>query len=131
MLESPKNSRNTASSAWHTFRRMLEYKCEREGTHFVAVEPEGTTKECVSCGVKTDKPLCVRELSCSACGFEAERDANAAWNFLSRGFSELGVVHSEGMPVETALSTGTNSVPAKRILEAGSPTLTERAKASE
>ncbi len=29
-----------------TFLRMLEYKCEREGTHFVAVDPAGTTKEC-------------------------------------------------------------------------------------
>jgi transposase len=42
MLEFPKNSQNTASSAWVTFKRMPEYKCEREGTHFVAVEPDGT-----------------------------------------------------------------------------------------
>ncbi len=69
MLESPKNSRNTASMAWHTFKQMLEYKCEREGTHFVAVEPEGTTKECASCGVETNKPRWVREHSCPACGF--------------------------------------------------------------
>ncbi len=44
MLKSPSNSRNTASAAWRTFLRMLEYKCERAGTHFVAVEPAGTTK---------------------------------------------------------------------------------------
>ncbi|MFQ3293026.1 MAG: putative transposase [Natrialbaceae archaeon] len=125
MLESPRNSRNTASAAWNTFTSMLEYKCEREGTHFVEVEPEGTTKECAACGVETDKPLWVREHSCPACGFEADRDTNAAWNIRSRGLSKLGVGHSKGTPVKTALSTGTTPVPAQRVVEAGSPCLKE------
>ena len=134
MLESPRNSRNTASVAWNTFTNLLEYKCKHEGTHFVEVDPEDTTKECASCGVKTDKPLWVREHSCPACGFEADRDANAAWNILSRGLTDLGVGHSEGTspgiadfwcanesrsdsspPVETALAVGTTVVPAKRV----------------
>jgi len=42
----------------------------------------------------------------------------------------LGVGHSEGTPVETALPTGTTMVPAKRVVEPGSPTLSERASAS-
>jgi putative transposase len=125
MLESPRNSRNTASAAWNTFTDMLETKCEREGTHFVDVEPEGTTKECAQCGVETEKPLWVREHSCPACGFEADRDANAAWNILLRGLTKLGVGHSESTPVETALPTGTAVVPAKRVVEAGSPCLKE------
>ncbi len=61
MMESPSNSRNTASAAWRTFRSLFEYKCEREGAHFVAVNPKGTTKECASCGVSTEKPLWVRQ----------------------------------------------------------------------
>jgi len=130
MLESPRNGRNTASAAWNTFTDMLETKCEREGTHFVAVDPEGTTKECARCGVKTDKPLWVREHSCPACGFEADRDANAAWNILSRGLTDLGVGHSEDTPVETALPAGTTPVPAKRVVEAGSPCLKEPPKAA-
>ncbi|WP_220132587.1 zinc ribbon domain-containing protein, partial [Natronomonas sp. LN261] len=115
-----------------------------EGTHFVAVNPRGTTKECASCGVSTDKPLWVREHSCPACGFEADRDANAAWNILSRGLEDVGVGHSESTspeifefwcanesqgdsltPVETALPVDT-PVSAKRVVEAGSPTLKER-----
>jgi putative transposase len=125
MLESPGNSRNIASAAWNTFTSMLETKCEREGTHFVEVNPAGTTKECANCGVETDKPLWVREHSCPACGLEADRDANAAWNILSRGLSKLGVGHSEATPVETALPTGTTVVPAKRVVEPGSPCLKE------
>jgi putative transposase len=126
MMESPSNSRTTASAAWRTFLSLLEYKCEREGTHFVAVTPRGTSKECASCGVSTDKPLWVRDHSCPACGFEADRDANAAWNIRSRGLEDVGVGHSESPPVETALPTDTTTVSAKRVVEAGSPPLKER-----
>jgi len=122
LVELPGNSRNRAGAAWGTFLRMLEYKCEREGTHLVAVDPKDTTKECASCGVKTDKPLWVRKHSCPACGFEADRDANAAWNILSRGITKrLGAGRSESTPVETALPTDTDSVSAKCVMEAGSP----------
>ena len=123
LIELPGNSRNRADAAWGTFLRMVKYKCEREGTHFVSVNPRGTTKECASCGVSTEKPLWVREHSCPACGFEADRDANAAWNILSRGIAKrLGVGRSESTPVETALPVDT-SVSAKRVVETGSPTL--------
>ncbi|MDB2246348.1 transposase [Halorubrum ezzemoulense] len=125
LVELPRNSRNRVGAAWGTFLRMLEYKCEREGTHFVAVNPRGTTKECASCGVKTEKPLWMREHSCPACGFEADRDANAAWNILSRGLEEVGVGYSESTPVETALPVDT-PVSTKRVVETGSPTLKER-----
>ena len=123
LLESPGNSRNTASAAWNTFTSILETKGKREATHFVEVNPAGTTRECACCGVETDKPLWVREHSCPACGFKADRDANAvvrlrltgskreafatAWNILSRGLAKLGVGHSKDTPVETALPAGT------------------------
>ncbi|GAB7090557.1 hypothetical protein JCM18237_08280 [Halorubrum luteum] len=99
------------------------HKCKREGTHFVEVEPEGTTKECAQCGVETDKPLWVREHFCPACGFEADRDVNAAWNVLSRGLSKLGVGHSEETPVETVTATDADAiheVSARHVIETGS-----------
>jgi len=55
LIELPGNSRNRAGAAWGTFLRMLEYKCEREGTYFIAVNPRGTTKECASCDASTEK----------------------------------------------------------------------------
>jgi len=131
LVELPGNSRNRAGAAWGTFLSMLEYKCDREGTHFVTVDPAGTTKECAACGVETNKPLWVREHSCPACGFTADRDANAAYNILVRGLKEVGTGCPESTPAETALPTGTSSVPAQCVVETGSPTLEERAKASE
>ncbi|WP_101296870.1 RNA-guided endonuclease InsQ/TnpB family protein [Halegenticoccus soli] len=130
MMELPSNSRNRAGAAWGTFLRMLEYKCEREGTHFVAVDPRGTTKECSKCGISTEKPLWVREHSCPSCGFEADRDLNAAYNILARGLTDVGVVHSESMPAETALPTDTHLVSAKRVVETGSPVLSEATRPS-
>ncbi|WP_435156289.1 RNA-guided endonuclease InsQ/TnpB family protein [Haladaptatus sp. DFWS20] len=122
MIQFESNSRNRASAAWGTFLRMLEYKCKREGAYFVDVDPKNTTKECASCGVKTDKPLWVREHSCPSCGFEADRDANAAWNILARGFDQIGTGCPESTPAETALSTDT-VVSAQRVVETGSPAL--------
>lgn len=57
---------------------MLECKCDREDMHVVAISPKETIKECASCGMKTEKPLWVREHSCLSCGFEADKDGNAA-----------------------------------------------------
>ncbi|MFA9517365.1 RNA-guided endonuclease InsQ/TnpB family protein [Halopenitus sp. H-Gu1] len=131
MMQLPSNSRNRASASWRTFIDFLEYKCDREGTHFVKVEPEGTTQECAECGVEVEKGLWVREHSCPTCGFETDRDENAAYNVLQRGLSELGVGYAEVTPAETALPTSVTGGPstvvdAKCVVETGSPTLKER-----
>ncbi len=128
MMQFASNSHNRASAAWRTFLRMLEYKCEREGTHYVPVNPRGTTKECAACSVSSDKPLWIREHSCPSFGFTADRDWNAAYNILVRGLkkADIGAGCSESTPVETALPTGTTTVPAKPVVEAGSPVLTAR-----
>lgn len=91
MMQLPSNSRNRASASWRTFIDFLEYKCEREGTHFVKVKAEGTTQECAEFGVEVEKELWVREYSCPTCGFEIDRDANAAVNIFSRGFKKPGL----------------------------------------
>ncbi|WP_169302446.1 zinc ribbon domain-containing protein, partial [Halorientalis salina] len=85
-------------------------------------------KECSQCGVKTDKPLWVREHSCPSCGYTTDRDYNAALNVWERGLKKLGVGHSEETPVETATAveqTHQESVSASRVVEPGSPCLKE------
>ncbi|CQH64655.1 IS1341-type transposase ISHhu12 (plasmid) [Halobacterium hubeiense] len=124
MLEGSHSAKNKQDAAWARFRELLEYKAEVHGTHVISVEPAGTTKECASCGVSTDKPLWVREHSCPACGHTDDRDLNAAKNILNRGLRQLGAGRSESTPVQTALPTFTpqrEAVDAKRVVEAGSP----------
>ena len=108
-MELPLNSRNRAGAALGTSCGCSN-KCEREGTHPVAVDPRGMTGECFACGVETERLLWALEHLCPSCGFEADRNLNAAENILARGLTEVGVVHSESLPAETALPTGTDSV---------------------
>jgi putative transposase len=123
MLEQSHNSRNKQDAAWRQFITLLEYKADLYGTHVVQVEPEGTTKECARCGVETAKPIWVRDHSCPACGFETDRDANAAMNVLKRGFAALGLGWPESTPVETVAATDTDDiyeVSASHVVETGS-----------
>ena len=125
MLQQRGNARNKQDASWRGFIEMLEYKGDLYGTHIVQVNPAGTTKECAECGVETEKPLWVREHSCPSCGFEADRDANASYNVLFRGFEELGLGQAKVTPVETATAVETDggrssSVPASRVVETGS-----------
>ncbi|TMT87033.1 transposase [Haloterrigena sp. H1] len=126
MLEQSHNARNKQDAAWRQFITLLEYKADLYGCHVVQVEAAGTTKECASCGVETAKPIWVREHSCPSCGFECDRDANAAMNVLQRGFSELGLGWPEDTPVETALPTDTTSVSAKRVCRGNLDRLSDR-----
>jgi len=123
MLQSDGNARNKQDAAWRQFITLLEYKAELYGTHVRQVEAAGTTKECASCGVETAKPIWVRDHSCPSCGFETDRDANAAMNVLQRGFAELGLGWPEDTPVETVTATDTahfESVSASHVIETGS-----------
>jgi putative transposase len=123
LLQRDGNARNKQDAAWRQFITILEYKADLYGCHVKQVEARGTTKECASCGVETAKPIWVREHSCPSCGFETDRDANAAINVLQRGFSELGLGWPEATPVETVTATDTTrfeSVSASHVIETGS-----------
>ena len=101
MLEGDRNGRNTAEVGWREFITILKHHGRKRGCHVVDVPPEETTKECSQCGVKTEKPLWVREHSCPSCGLETDRDYNAALNVWERGLKKLGVVHSEATSSES------------------------------
>ena len=126
MLEDSQNAKNKQDAAWRRFITLLEYKADLHGCHVRQVDPANTTKMCSECGVKTKKPLWVREHSCPSCGFELDRDWNAALTVLERGLRKLGLGQSE---VQRLLETGAavdsthrESVSASTVVETGSPT---------
>ncbi len=142
LFEGPDNARNKQEVAWGDFKDILDHHGEKNGCHVVEVPAYNTTKECHACGVEVDKELWVREHSCPSCGFETDRDYNAALNVKRRGLRKLGLGQSEGTSVETGLPAETDDfteVSAKAVVEAeiparantGSPTLNEPAVAGE
>ena len=133
LLEGDSNARTKAEVGWRDLITTFEHHGRKNGCHVETVEPENTTLECASCGSSVYKPLWVREHSCPTCGFETDRDFNAALNVLARGLEKLGVVHSEDTPVETATALSTDGgdsssivVDASRVTETGSSDLKER-----
>jgi putative transposase len=63
-------------------RRQLAYKAPRFGSELRPVPPVGTSQTCSACGVRDPKSRhgCGREFACTACGYQAHADRNAAQN---------------------------------------------------
>ncbi|WXG43817.1 MAG: RNA-guided endonuclease TnpB family protein [Promethearchaeati archaeon SRVP18_Atabeyarchaeia-1] len=74
------------------FLRQLKYKAKWYGSVVVAADPFfPSTKRCSNCGaVKDEMPLSERTFRCERCGFEADRDLNAALNlaFVAASWAE-------------------------------------------
>ena len=123
MLGGSLNARNMQDCSWSRFTNILEYKGKLYGCRVVEVDPRGTTKECNECGVETEKPLWIREHSCPSCGFELDRDWNAALNVVERGLNKLGMGDAESTLVETGTAVDDDSlqsVTASSVIEARS-----------
>ena len=88
MLRSGKLARSISEQTWDKLITLLNEKAERAGIRMVEVDPKGTSQECSSCGATVKKSLSVRTHKCS-CGYEADRDVNAALNILHRGLASI------------------------------------------
>ena len=88
MLRNGKLARSISEQTWEKLITLLNEKAERAGIKIVEVDPKGTSQECSSCGATVKKSLSVRTHKCS-CGYEADRDVNAALNILHRGLASV------------------------------------------
>ena len=87
-LAKTKMAKSLHDAGWGQFLQILKVKAERAGLITIAVNPNGTTQNCSSCGVKVPKTLKDRIHQCS-CGLTLDRDHNAAINI-----KHLAVGHS-------------------------------------
>ena len=97
-------SRSISDAGWGLLRRMCEYKQALRSGTYVEVPAQGTTQTCSNCGRVADPPLTLYErwYDCP-CGYEANRDLNAARNILERGLHEVRrntaeLTRVDGMP---------------------------------
>ncbi len=78
-------AKSIANASWSIFRQMLEYKCEWYGKKLITVDPKNTSRICSKCGYNSgEKPLDIREWTCSKCQAHHDRDINAAINILNK-----------------------------------------------
>ena len=82
---------------WSSFVGMLNYKCERSGKILVLVDRFfPSSKTCSNCYHRVSSlPLDVRQWTCSSCGTNHDRDANAALNIKAEGLRILSLGTSE------------------------------------
>jgi putative transposase len=72
-------------AGWGQFISIVSNKAENAGLKVIAVNPNGTSQECSSCGSKVKKPLSQRIHNCPVCHAGLCRDLNAAINIKNRG----------------------------------------------
>ena len=83
-------SKSISDQGWAMFISYLNYKTETNGGKLVKIDRYApSSKTCSSCGNKQDIPLHKRTYKCNSCGFEINRDLNAAINIKRWGIDQL------------------------------------------
>ena len=119
MVKNGKLSKAISDVSWGEFIRLLEYKCEWKGKHFVKIDKWFPSSQlCSDCGCSSGKKaLDIREWTCQGCGTIHDRDINAAKNINKYGVGST--LYACGISVSLKLSNDRNAVD----VEAGSPCL--------
>jgi putative transposase len=86
MLANGRLARAISDAGWAGFLNVLQHKAESAGVRFVAVDPRGTSQQCV-CGQEVPKDLSVRWHDCPHCGLLQQRDHVSARIILARGLA--------------------------------------------
>jgi putative transposase len=82
-------AKSVNDAGWGQFISILSVKAENAGLKVVAINPNGTSQDCSSCGQKVQKPLSQRIHNCPVCHVNLCRDLNAAINIKNRGTHDL------------------------------------------
>jgi len=115
-------------AGWGQFITILSNKAVRvsvrlwrinAGLKVIAVNPNGTSQECSSCGHKVKKPLSQRIHNCPVCHASLCRDLNAAINIKARG------THALKAQLMSSLEESLRSPRCTRSVSVGYVTLTE------
>lgn len=96
MVKNHTLARSIHDAGWVKFVQILEHKAEEAGARVIKVPAHHTTQRCSECGDITPKPLSVRRHVCVSCGYEEDRDVNAAKNIKLRGISKISLSTNGG-----------------------------------
>lgn len=83
-------NRSILDQGWGEFKRQLAYKLAWRGGSLLTVNPQYTSLTCADCGhVDKKNRLSQSVFVCTACGYRANADHNAAKNILAAGHAVL------------------------------------------
>ena len=82
-------NRSILEQSWYLLRMIIENKCKEHSRQFILVDPKYTSQQCSECGNIFYKSLSQRTHFCKICGFQEDRDINAAHNILRKGLESL------------------------------------------
>ena len=120
MMKNHHLAKGIADASWSTIVQYTTYKAGSAGKSVVMVDPGNTSRECSNCGYgKESMKLSERTFHCDSCGYEIDRDLNAAINIHNRGLEKVGRGTPEVTPVETGVQLSFRMV--QPVREAGSP----------
>ena len=120
MMKNHHLAKSIADASWSTIVQYTTYKAESAGREVVLVDPGNTSRQCQNCGYsKESMKLSERTFHCDSCGYEIDRDLNAAINIHNRGLEKVGRGTPEVTPVETGVQLSFRMV--QPVREAGSP----------
>ncbi len=86
MLRNDRLGRAISDAGWSSFVGILRGKAESAGVQVVAVDPRGSSQQCV-CGQEVRKDLSARWHDCPRCGLSQHRDHVSARIILARGLA--------------------------------------------
>ncbi len=102
MLQNHKLSGSISEVAWNEFDRMLKYKAEWTGKHFLQIGRfEASSKTCHLCGNVHNLKLSDREWVCEKCKTVHNRDVNAALNIRNWAFRAYERNMNDGRGIHT------------------------------
>lgn len=79
-------NRSITQQSWGMFFELLNYKLKERGGKLIRVNPKHTSQTCNDCGhVSKENRQSQSKFVCTACGYTANADTNAAKNILVRG----------------------------------------------
>ena len=103
MVKNHRLAKSISDASWSMFRDWVEYFGKVFGKVTIAVPPQYTSQNCLTCGTTVKKALSERTHQCSHCGTVLDRDHNAALNILAIGLNRVG--HTQiSTPVESSTS---------------------------
>lgn len=119
MLHNHKLAGSISEVAWNEFDRMLKYKAEWNGKHFLQIGRfEASSKTCNVCGHVHSLKLSEREWICEKCKTLHDRDINAAINIRNWAFRayerdslDMRGIHTQGHGKVKSVSPKGNKKP--------------------